>query len=473
MAFVKLSDLTIQYQSYDSKVAWPPTIDHLSATFESGTLTLLTGPSGSGKSTLLKTIAGLYPKFGEASVSGSVTIETSSTQPRVAMMFQDPNQQFAMDTVERELRFALENLQVEADKIDDQVQAALDYVGISNLRHRQLNNLSGGEKQKVALAIIVAMDSEVILLDEPFASIDPAARQTLLIKLRQLNQKAHKTVIIADHDLLNYEPYVDGLVRLSDDGHQLRFFDRDAAHDVFEAFKNSAQLDISVTLPQPNEPTAVTLNQTSLIAGDRTLLKPTSFTFPEHRVILLTGINGSGKSTLLRAITNLSNYIGDITVAGVSTSRFHKNQRYQQVGLVFQEVDDQFLNVTVAEELALSLKHSRHPEYFQARLDDDLNNLGLADLREHVVYSLSGGQKKKLQILIMLIMATPILLLDEPFTGLDLQSLNTVVALVKDVQQAFKLTLIMISHQLQGLAPLIDYHAVLANQTLTYVEAIR
>ncbi|WP_279403580.1 hypothetical protein [Secundilactobacillus kimchicus] len=73
----------------------------------------------------------------------------------------------------------------------------------------------------------------------------------------------------------------------------------------------------------------------------------------------------------------------------------------------------------------------------------------------------------------MLIMATPILLLDEPFTGLDLQSLNTVVALVKDVQQAFKLTLIMISHQLQGLAPLIDYHAVLANQTLTYVEAIR
>ncbi|WP_279403581.1 ABC transporter ATP-binding protein [Secundilactobacillus kimchicus] len=205
MAFVKLSDLTIQYQSYDSKVAWPPTIDHLSATFESGTLTLLTGPSGSGKSTLLKTIAGLYPKFGEASVSGSVTIETSSTQPRVAMMFQDPNQQFAMDTVERELRFALENLQVEADKIDDQVQAALDYVGISNLRHRQLNNLSGGEKQKVALAIIVAMDSEVILLDEPFASIDPAARQTLLIKLRQLNQEAHKTVIIADHDLLNYE----------------------------------------------------------------------------------------------------------------------------------------------------------------------------------------------------------------------------------------------------------------------------
>lgn len=473
MAFVKLLNLTIQYQNFDATIKAPFVINQLTALFKSGTFTLLTGQSGSGKTTLLKTIAGIYSNFGGIKVSGIVSIGGNlGNYSKVSMMFQNPNMQFSMDTVERELRFSLENLQISAAKIENKIQFALDYIGVSKLRYRKIDSLSGGEKQGVALATIVAMDSDVILLDEPFASIDPVTRQQLLDKLHQLNRKKHKTVIITDHDLLNYEPYISTLAQLSDDGKQIYFFNHFSAHRVFTSFMKSANLNVTVAQPKSTELAAVTLTQVSIIKYDRQLLKPTSFFFPKHRVILLTGVNGSGKSTLLRAISHLSQYTGTISIVGMSTTIFRKNQWYKQVSMVFQNADDQFLNVTVEEEISLSLKHSQQSEYFQSRLTDDLINLELIDFRDHVVYSLSGGQKKKLQILIMLIMATPILLLDEPFTGLDLHSLNVVVTMVKDVQQALGLTIIMISHLSQGLAPFIDYHAVLANQTLTYVDTI-
>ena len=467
--------------SYPTEAGQTPLIlSDISATFTSGAFTLLTGPSGSGKSTLMKLISGLYPHFAGKVMAGTITIdqrlvseidETKRSQ-MVAMMFQNPNQQFAMDTVERDLIFALENQQVAPTDIMPRVDAALTYVGIEDLRHRKLNSLSGGEKQKVALAVIIAMDTDIILLDEPFASVDPDARQLLLSKLVQLNQEQHKTIIISDHDLEDYAPLIDNLYVLNATGDQLRLLTPEEQSVKLEHFKRSHTHQVALSVPDSSDEASIILHQLKLSAGERTLIDQPDFRFYRHRITLLTGPNGTGKSTLLSALSKLTTYAGSITVNQQEVSQLRSKQLFLQEGLVFQDADQQFLNVTMAEELALSMKNSQKIDYFKPKLDAFLKQLQLDQLQDQVVYSLSGGQKKKLQILEMLIMATPILLFDEPFTGLDFVSLQAIMAVMRQVATDCQQTYLIVSHQLFGLESLVDYHVTLDNQHLQYVEEL-
>ncbi len=170
MTQVTLSDFSFQYAKADQ-----PTLSHLNLTFPSAQFNLLIGPSGSGKTTLLKFIAGLYPQFIEQPASGQIyfddqeinSLTAMAKNHLVGMVFQNPNQQFAMDTVENELTFVLENMQVAPEKMNNLIDYAGFLRGGTSLKNRLLNTLSGGEKQRVALACIVAMDPAVIVLDEP------------------------------------------------------------------------------------------------------------------------------------------------------------------------------------------------------------------------------------------------------------------------------------------------------------------
>ena len=134
--------------------------------------------------------------------------------------------------------------------------------------------------------------------------------------------------------------------------------------------------------------------------------------------------------------------------------------------MIFQHAADQFLNVTVAEELALSQKQGHHPYFTAANLQNALIKLGLADLTDRVVYSLSGGQQKKFQILVMLMMGQPLLLLDEPFAGLDAKSAQAVRELIDACQATAPATILVVSHQLNGLVGWVDCHFKLQNQHL-------
>lgn len=478
MAIISVKNLSFSYPTEDGQK--PLTLTNLSATFPSGGFSLLTGPSGSGKSTLMKIISGLYPKFGGLVTAGEVRlgdqkISEIPEQDRgqlVAMMFQNPNQQFAMDTVERELIFALENQCVPPAEMMPRVDRALDYVEISQLRHRQLNSLSGGEKQKVALAVIIAMKADTILLDEPFASVDPVARQLLLSKLAKLQHDEHKTILISDHDLEDYDHYIDHLFVLNGTGDSLELLDKDAADRKMANFKRQDTSKQHLSLPAQTDHSIIEAHDLNLTAGTSTLLNQPNVSFFQHHITLLTGANGTGKSTLLLAISKLHPYQGTLLLNQKEIAKIRNKQLLQEVVLVFQDADQQFLNVTVTEELALSLKNSHTPEYFEKRLPDFLKQLQLADLQDHVVYTLSGGQKKKLQILEMLIMATPVMLFDEPFTGLDFSSLQTVMAIMKQVAQDCQQTMVIVSHQLFGLDALVDYHVKLENKHLQYVEGL-
>lgn len=216
----------------------------------------------------------------------------------------------------------------------------------------------------------------------------------------------------------------------------------------------------------------IAAHQLTLTAGNATLLKQPAINFFKHHITLLTGANGTGKSTLLLAISKLHQYAGSLLLNQNEVAKMHRKQLYQQVALIFQDADQQFLNVTVAEELALSLKNSQQPAYFKDRIPGFLKQLHLEQLQEHVVYTLSGGQKKKLQILEMLIMATPVELFDEPFTGLDFTSLQTVMAIMKTVAHDCQQTMVIVSHQLFGLDALVDYHVTLKDRQLQYVGGL-
>jgi len=470
MATITLKNLTF---SYPEAVA--PVLTHVNLTFASGQFTLLTGPSGTGKSTLLKLMTGLLKLPADQGTiqyndTDLADIAPTDRAAQVALMFQNPNQQFAMDTVENELIFALENQQLAPALMPDRITQALDFVGISNLRQRQLTHLSGGEKQKVALAVIVAMDSDVILLDEPFASVDPAARSSLLRRLVKLRDTAGKTIILADHDLTDYADIVDQVVRVTATK-SLAVVPKAQQPALFQAFDQ--QVSTAVSWPIPTSGTSLfQLTDVQLQQAQHLLLQPTELRLFKHQTTLITGPNGSGKSTLFEALVRLTDYSGTISYLGTDIHQLKRRTYARQVALLFQDAETQFLNVTVAEELAQSQKYAYGHYFTPARIDDALQQLHLAGHRDQVIYTLSEGQKKKLQILLMLIMQSPVLLLDEPLKGLDLASIQTLVQLLQATIAETQQTLIIISHQLTGLTPLIDCHLRFDQRQLRYQEVL-
>ena len=475
MTQVTLHDFTFKYSKADT-----PALNNINLTFDSAKFNLLVGPSGSGKTTLLKFIAGLYPQFIDTPASGRIEFdgqEISSMPPlvknrQVAMVFQNPNQQFAMDTVANELNFVLENLQTPPEQMDAIITQALTFCDVLPLRTRVLNTLSGGEKQRVALACIVAMNPAVIVLDEPFASIDPQTRQDLIAKLKVLQTEHHKTIILADHDLTDYANTVDQVFELDPDDHQITTLTKSQADQMFVQFQRSVPPETPVSLPSDELNAVIELTDFSLGPHAKELLAPLHFNFYRGQTTLITGDNGIGKSTLFAALTKLTSYRGTVNYDGHNITKIKARHYALEVSLLFQDAEDQFLAITVAEELELARKHRQNQHYSDQQIEALLLALDLADKKHQVIYSLSEGQKKKLQIAVMLIMASPVLLLDEPLKGLDLESVKVVVRLLQEAKELFHQTQIIISHQLTGLAPLVDLHVLFADHQLAYREVL-
>ncbi|MCD7136966.1 energy-coupling factor ABC transporter ATP-binding protein [Limosilactobacillus balticus] len=451
----------IQFNDLSFNFDQQPILKNITAEFTVGKIHLLTGVSGSGKSTILKLIAGLLPKYGGEIVAGAVDV---STDAHIGMVFQDPLMQFALDTPRHELEFTLENCQVPTDKIPERVKEALRFGKVDDLANRLITTLSGGQQQRVALAAATAMQPNVLLLDEPFANIDEENRQLILKQLVRLNVDYHTTIIITDHDLHGYEqlhPLVWQLTkgRLT----QLSSITRN------QLLTGSANPKIATALPPSTLPTVIKFNELAIKRDNHPLLLPTNLGIVKNKITLLTGPNGIGKSTLLKAIARLLKYEGKIDYEGENIQKISPGKYYKYLGLIFQHANDQFLNVTVGEELALGFQTCQNSYFNQQQVNKVLTALDLNGRENQVVYSLSGGQKKKLQILLMLMRGQETLLLDEPFTGLDPASLKTVLQLIKASQKEKPQTLLIVSHQLSGLDGFVDYHLTLNHQRLNYV----
>ena len=440
MVKLELRELTFSYAPDR-----PPLFKKLDFCVEPQTCSLLATPLGSGKSTFFKLLCGLYPQFGGQITNGGVFLEDQPLEQivpferakRIGMLFQDPDKRFCMATLDQQLTFVLENLQLPADQITAKKQHILQELELTSLKDRQLSTLSGGQKQQAALACVLATESEIILLDEPFANVDPTSKNKLLKLLLKL-KKQGKTFIIADHDPSGYQDLLDFAYRFNADHSRLIKF-------------NLSRSTLASHVPlrwQPLKPGKLTWKQLSLTRGNKLLLKPHDLTLPKGQLGLLSGANGVGKSSLFQALCTLIPYQGNLSYAGQRPSRFFKQRWAKKVGLMLQEASAQFSCATVQEELALVSQNTLAPHYWtKERFFYAKQALGLTELAHHSVYQLSGGQQQKLQFLSVLAMGQPVLLLDEPFANLDQASIQTCLTLLKDSCHAEQTTVLLTSHQ--------------------------
>lgn len=448
---ITIKNLTFTYHT-------KPIIKDLNLTLPSG-FSLLIGPTGCGKSTLLKLIANLYPKYAGKILSGNIDLHHQKT----AMMFQNAGEQFTMPTPREEIVFALENLQFSNTEYKKRLAMAVDFTQIDHLLDQKISTMSGGEKQRVALAVLIAMDVDILILDEPFASCDPESRQFLINKLNQLRTHG-KTILISDHVLSGYQEICDQVYKLEQN--KVKKLSQTEVNQLFTQKKNTSH---TFSLPKSNEEAIFEFNNVQ-ISQNRLLLDQAHLKIFVNKVTLLTGTNGVGKSSLFKALSKMIPYTGSIHYRKHEVQKLNSRKYLRQVGQIFQNADEQFLKVTVQEEVELAKKNLPKKYFSSQRIDYWLKYLELDSHLGQVVYTLSGGQKKKLQILLMLMSSQEVLLIDEPLSGLDSNSIKKVIHLMKECQKELGQTILIISHQVDEIASWCDYHLEFKDKQLTYLE---
>src|SRR5215212_1021599 len=203
-----------------------PTLRNLSLRIPDGQSVLVLGPSGCGKSTLALCLNGAVPQAIEGDLHGAVRIDGLDTRrasladlaQRVGIVFQDPEAQFCMLSVEDEVAFGLENLAVPRADMDRRIDAALGQVGLASRRRDRIERLSGGQKQRLALACVLAQEPDVLVLDEPTAQLDPASAAELLALLGEISARRQHTLIVVEHRLDEVMPLIDRVIVLSSEG---------------------------------------------------------------------------------------------------------------------------------------------------------------------------------------------------------------------------------------------------------------
>ncbi len=439
-------DLTFRYAS-----GCDPVFESVSLTVMPGEVVLVMGPSGCGKSTLAYCLAGLYPEYaGELSgtvEAGGEDVSAMGPQARsqaVSILFQNPDNQFCMDTVRHEVLFALENVCYPGD-LAARCEELLDRAGLAVYADKPVYALSGGTKQKLALVTALATGARTLVLDEPFANLDPLSCRRLADELRHLNEQG-VTLVVVDHRPGWWLPFAARVVfmerkgdldaRSFPPGEVLAHAGDFTARGLFlgsDWLRGYRPPDVPA-----GAPAAVRARDLSVSHGRERVLSSVDLDLPRGSVTSLVGECGSGKSTLLAAIAGAGRYGGELAVGG-------------RVGLVFQNPRFQFLALTVVEEVLVTLRAAR-PGVPDAELLPDaralLAEFGLADRADASPYELSQGQQRRLALLAMLAARADVLLLDEPTYAQDERSTRFILDLLRArVDQG--LTVLIATHDVE------------------------
>ncbi len=468
--------ISYDHFGYQYPDAAGPVLHDLSLTLPEGAFVLVVGPSGAGKSTFLRTLNGLAPHFYGGALSGQVQVagrDPVALGPQgmahaVGMVFQDPETQFVADQVEDELVFGMENQALPPALMRKRVEEVLDQLTIAHLRGRRINTLSGGEKQRVAIASVLTMNPDVLVLDEPTSQLDPQSAEEVLVAIRRLNEDLGLTVILAEHRLERVVQFVDRVLYLPGPGGQALLDDPRAVMAAVEinpplaslgkakgwqplpltvkqarrflprgrsaqAMERSAAAE-SATLaadgarraaqPAAAAPALATVDAVSFDYRGHPALRDVSFTLQPGEVVALMGRNGSGKSTLLKLLAGLHKPgRGSVRLAqagqeSLDTRSAPLEEIVRLVGYVPQNPGALLFKETVLEELAFTRQgHKLSPDPATDRAL--LARLGLAGQAERYPRDLSSGQRQRVALAAILVAQPALLLLDEPTRGLD------------------------------------------------------
>ncbi len=435
--------LSIQNLTFQYRIREQPAIEDLTFTLHEGELLLVAGASGCGKTTLMRCINGLIPRSYRGELSGSITLfgQDARRMPMAALsqlvgtLLQDPERQIVGSFVLNEVAFGLENLALSRGEILFRIEEALNYLGISHLRDRETFGLSGGEKQKVALAGVLAMRPRILLLDEPLASLDPASAQEALALFRRLADEGI-SIMLVEHrveDALNIKP--DAVLYL-DEGRQVYYGDAEGLMQVVDYHKvklpapvvleRAKQAPAPVFEPsvKPDGKQPLVMFQDVTFRYDKALpdvLHDVNFTIHKGDVVAILGPNGAGKTTLVKhALGLLKPTQGQVLLEGQNTREISVAQAAQTIGYVFQSPSQMLFAPTVEEELSFGPRNLHHDKAtIQQDVDLSLNVVNMAEYRDSPPLALSFGQQKRISIAAVLAMRSRILMMDEPTAGQD------------------------------------------------------
>jgi energy-coupling factor transporter ATP-binding protein EcfA2 len=485
-----------------------PAIEGLTFRLEAGRVLLVLGPSGSGKSTLARALAGLVPHVQPGSWQGSLRVgelEVADTPARllgerIGLVFQDPDSQLVMTRVDDEVAFGLENRAWSRTEMTARVPLALAQVGLSGFEHRSTVTLSGGEKQRLAIADILAARPGLLVLDEPTANLDPPGMYSVFEQLAVLAKRREHTIVLIEHRLEAALPLADDVLLIDDGGHQLAFAPAGAVgREAVELLDRSgawvprawtgagtsraverataraverakARAVERATAPasqpaarggRPADPSALLVEATGVrleypadTSGKRLALDAVSVAVHSGERIALVGPNGAGKSSLLFAIAGLLRpAAGTVRLRALprngeaveplrDPSRLRSSEIAARIGLVFQDPELGFVAGTARDEVNASARAAGGRTGTGSGGPDDLGadgalaRFGLGHLAAEVPFALSQGEQRRLSLAALALRPPAVLLLDEPTFGLDRRGTEAVLALLDEGRTA-------------------------------------
>jgi energy-coupling factor transport system ATP-binding protein len=445
-AVLSVEDLSFRYRSRSE-----PSIRAISLSVSAGEVLLIAGASGCGKTTLLRCINGLAPRSYKGELNGRILINGQDTaghslariSQMVGTVLQDPERQILGTKVLGEVAFGLENLNLPRPEIRSRASAALETLGIAALAERETFSLSGGEKQKVALAGVLAMRPSLLLLDEPLASLDPASARETLALVRRLADEG-LAVALVEHrveDVLSIRP--ERALYMA--GGEIRYLGPlDGLADAvdYRQIKLPAAQVMRRAAPQPPPPTLtllpsaqatpsnsgqplVTFDEVSFgYDASRPVLHGVNLSIRRGEIIAVLGPNGAGKTTLVKhAIGLLKPTGGRVLVDGQDTRRMSVAQIAATLGYVFQSPSHMLFAPSVGEELAFGPANLDHkPDQIKKEVSEALETVNLSGREADPPLALSFGQQKRVSIAAVLAMRSRILVMDEPTAGQDYQN---------------------------------------------------
>ncbi len=518
--------VTLDNVSYIYPRAEKPALHDVTLDIAKGEFLGLIGPTGAGKTTFCLSLSGIVPQFyggrffGRITVAGLDTLEhpVSHLARHVGAVFEDPETQITATSVENEIAFALENLNVPREEMLIRIPRVLEAVRLEGTAKKHPRELSGGQKQRLAIAAALAVQPDLLVLDEPTSQLDPVGTQEVFATVRELNKKLGITVVMAGHAAEELAEHADRLALLvdgvlvavgtPDDLYaQVEYLERCHVRppQVAQTFARMRQAGIlvpaiPVRLPEgiaalkataqsypvqtPHIPPATTTkHDTPLLSarhlthvyGDGTVaLRDVSLDVHAGEYLLIVGQNGAGKSTLakhfLRLLLPTS---GAVLVDGADTHNLTTSALARRIGYVAQNPDNQIFNATVEAEVAFALKNLEYDAAeINMRVEESLTALGLWERREAHPLALPKGDRARVVIAAILAMRPDVVIFDEPTTGQDYRGARAILDISKQLHAAGK-TVIVITHHLYLMPDYAERVVVLGQGALLLDAPIR
>ena len=516
MESFKVENLSFTYPNRMEKA-----LDDISFAVNQGEFVLLCGKSGCGKTTLLRLLKSSLAPFGE--ISGNILFngkpltdyDAREQASDIGFVMQNPDNQIVTDKVWHELAFGLESLGYKQTEIRTRVSEMASFFGIQTWFYKKVTELSGGQKQLLNLASVMAMQPSVLILDEPTSQLDPIAEGEFLKTLEKINRELGTTIILTEHRLEDAFPIADRVI-VMDSG---KIIADEAPEEVGKILK-AKHHDMCKALPTPMRvhgeventlrcPLTVrdgrvwleeyakenTLN-TGIVPKDKMpentgtiieikdvwfryekelpdVIKGFNLSVNKGELFCLVGGNGTGKSTLLSLISGLNTpHRGDVLIKGQSISKI-KNLYDGLLSVLPQNPQSVFVKKTVYLDLMEILSDKKFTKEEKEQKVHNISVLcGIEKLLESHPYDLSGGEQQRAALAKILLMEPEILLLDEPTKGMDAHFKEEFADILMDLKEN-GVTVLMVSHDIEFCAEFADRCALVFDGQLTSVDTPR